>query len=316
MNFTSNQTRVPVLDLSSYQEQFFNEPGEPELVSLAGPGYSAFEILRIADGTRTCRNLSQPNRIDFYLLVLINEGQGIYNFGADQYYITADTLCLVSPYTLMSWNSQTDRQKGYGFAFSEEFFHHGLENKHGLQDLSLFGASDHLVIRLSPELTAYYISLMDDMAAEADTGSEFSEDIVRTMLHLLLKKIRAGFSTDRRLVSPAHPAEVRLTKAFLRLCQKEFSLLAAGKIDKLSTLPELSVLLNVTQNHMNDTVKKITGRSAGQHIQQLLVTEAASLLSQSVLSISEIAYRLGFNDPSYFSRFYKKQTGISPSAYR
>ncbi len=74
--------------------------------------------------------------------------------------------------------------------------------------------------------------------------------------------------------------------------------------------------LGVSQNYLNDTVKSVTGKSAGQLIHNQVLKQAKMCLSHSNLDIAEIGYRLGFEDPSYFSRFFKKHSGYSPSVFR
>jgi AraC family transcriptional activator of pobA len=84
-------------------------------------------------------------------------------------------------------------------------------------------------------------------------------------------------------------------------------------------IPELASYadrLHVSTNHMNDIIKSLTGKAVGRHLQQLLADQATLLLKQTSWSIGEISQTLGYDDPSYFARFYKKQTGITPSALR
>lgn len=74
--------------------------------------------------------------------------------------------------------------------------------------------------------------------------------------------------------------------------------------------------IHVSPNHLNKVIKTETGKSASEVINQICILEAKVLLIQTALDIHEIAYELGFNDPSYFSRFFKNQTDVSPTNYR
>ncbi len=75
-------------------------------------------------------------------------------------------------------------------------------------------------------------------------------------------------------------------------------------------------LLHVSANHLNKIVKKETGKTALAIIHNICLLEAKVLLHQTDLNISQVAYELGFEDTSYFGRFFKKYTDLSPSAYR
>ena len=79
---------------------------------------------------------------------------------------------------------------------------------------------------------------------------------------------------------------------------------------------EYAELLNVTPNHLSETIKKITGKTAGEVIHQRLILEAKRRLLHSSISAKELAYALNFNDPSYFSRFFKANTDLSPEGFR
>ena len=74
--------------------------------------------------------------------------------------------------------------------------------------------------------------------------------------------------------------------------------------------------LGVTVNHLNKTVKAATGYTPGQLIRQEIVLEAKRLMQHTDLTATEIGYRLAFDDPSYFGRFFKREVGVSPGQFR
>ena len=82
------------------------------------------------------------------------------------------------------------------------------------------------------------------------------------------------------------------------------------------SIQEYAVQLNITSVHLNRICKTITGKSASQIINDFLILEAEKFLKQTDDNISEIAYRLNFEDPAYFSRFFHKQVGLSPKQFR
>jgi AraC-like DNA-binding protein len=82
------------------------------------------------------------------------------------------------------------------------------------------------------------------------------------------------------------------------------------------TLADYARELGVTANHLNDVVRRETKQSAGSLIRRRRLLDAKRLLSHSTLSVSEVGYGLGFQDPSYFSRFFRKSTGLAPAAFR
>jgi AraC-like DNA-binding protein len=82
------------------------------------------------------------------------------------------------------------------------------------------------------------------------------------------------------------------------------------------TLEPYAHELGVTVNYLNDVVRKETGQSAGEHVRLRRLLDAKRLLLHSMLSVSEIGYQLGFVDPSYFSRFFKRYENVTPAEFR
>lgn len=75
-------------------------------------------------------------------------------------------------------------------------------------------------------------------------------------------------------------------------------------------------LMATTPGHLNDTVKKMTGKTAGSIIHERVLLEAKRLLYHSYLSIKEISIQLNFEDPSYFNRFFRTHAGSTSEQFR
>ncbi len=97
---------------------------------------------------------------------------------------------------------------------------------------------------------------------------------------------------------------------------KKYTDLLDTYIEKEQNIEFYAQQLKITPNHLNKSVKSVTGKTAITLLNEIRLSEIKSRLKNTNLSISEIAYCLGFEDQSYFSRFFKKKTGISPIAFR
>jgi len=97
---------------------------------------------------------------------------------------------------------------------------------------------------------------------------------------------------------------------------KQYNDLLASHIEKEQNLDFYAGILRITPNHLNKSVKSVTGKTALALLNETRLMEVKSRLKNTDLSICEIAYQLGFDDPSYFSRFFRKATGCSPAAFR
>jgi AraC-like DNA-binding protein len=84
----------------------------------------------------------------------------------------------------------------------------------------------------------------------------------------------------------------------------------------IPTVQYLSEQLNISASYLSDMLRSLTGQNAQQHIHNKLVEKAKEILSTSHLSVSEVAYQLGFEHPQSFSRLFKTKTKQSPMEFR
>ncbi|AHF94774.1 hypothetical protein OPIT5_26475 [Opitutaceae bacterium TAV5] len=88
------------------------------------------------------------------------------------------------------------------------------------------------------------------------------------------------------------------------------------QILKVQTVGEYAARLHVSPDRLSEAVREATGHPAGELIRQRQLLEARRLLAHTTRSVSEIAYALNFQDPAYFSRFFRRLTGQSPGEFR
>lgn len=97
---------------------------------------------------------------------------------------------------------------------------------------------------------------------------------------------------------------------------EKFNFLVKNQFKKSRKVKDYADLIHISPNHLNKVIRMETGKSASDIINEICILEAKVLLGQTTLNIDEIAGELGFDDTSYFSRFFKKHANISPTAYR
>lgn len=96
----------------------------------------------------------------------------------------------------------------------------------------------------------------------------------------------------------------------------KFLELVRATFDTNYTIAQYAEQLQTTEQKLNEQAKTFTGKTAQMVVHGLIASEAKRLLTYESLSVKEVAFRLGFNDPFYFSNYFKKHTGVSPTAYR
>jgi YesN/AraC family two-component response regulator len=90
----------------------------------------------------------------------------------------------------------------------------------------------------------------------------------------------------------------------------------SNEVEKLPSIQYFADKIHLSPHYLSDLLKKETGRSAKDHINDFVIERAKNMLLGSTESISEIAYSLGFNYPHYFTRLFKSKTGQTPMQYR
>jgi AraC-like DNA-binding protein len=111
-------------------------------------------------------------------------------------------------------------------------------------------------------------------------------------------------------------AASRLTSVFLELLERQFPIESPQQSLRLRTAQDYAASLNVHVNYLNRAVKSVTGKSTSNHISERITSEARAILQHTDWNISDIAYALGFEYPSYFNNFFKKITGTNPTNFR
>jgi len=150
--------------------------------------------------------------------------------------------------------------------------------------------------------------ISESIEQELLEDSSQQEMVLRAWLSLLLATILRFISTNTEDIKRQGHSNHQYFKRFQKSIKQSKD---ANKLIK-----SYAAELQITPTHLNRICKEVVGKSASQVIQGYIILEAKMQLKYSNQTISEISYLLKFNHPAYFSRFFKKHTGLSPKAYR
>jgi AraC family transcriptional activator of pobA len=251
--------------------------------------------------------VTYPHRHDFYEILFLTKGRGKHTIDLKQYEIRPNSIFFLSPGQIHSLELSDDIY-GYIFLFTSEFYHLNKQDKNKLLEFSFF-------YNISSENPPLYLNapkdvqLMADLFTQAcnENKNDFndSQDLIRSLLDIILIKCQRLY--------PSNPKE-KANKG--RLMVKKFKQLIEEKYMDNHSVKHYAGLLSITQNHLSETVKDITGRTPLDLINEKMILEIKRMLLHSELNISEIAYHLNFEDQSYFSKYFKKNTGLTPIEFR
>ncbi len=249
-----------------------------------------------------------PHRHDYYAIVLIEKGKGVHYVDFHKYDLENQTVYFILP-GQMHQLIPSEEPKGWVLAFTDEFLVTNSISDKLINDIYLFndyGQSPPLP--LNQTQMAVYKSLIEQMKHFSASLVNYTNDALGSLMKLFLIQSNNHCS----LVKENNPQFVETTNHLLR----SFKQLLNEHYIKKHKVSDYADMLAVTADYLNKTVKNITGKTAKEHIQSKLATEAKRSLIFSNLSGKELAYELGFDESAHFNNFFKKTTGFTPTEFK
>jgi len=252
------------------------------------------------------------NRRDFYKISLsLGSGRLIYaHKGID---IDRPALIFSNPMIPYAWEAISAQQGGFFCLFTEEFLR-GTDRDLVLQDSPLFKLGADPVFFVDASQQAYISTLFQTMLREFTSDYVHKFDLLRNHVHLLLHEAMKMQPSGRSFNH--QNASSRIASLFLELLARQFPVDSPQYALKLRTAHDYAKQLSVHVNHLNRAVKEVTGKTTTEHLTERIISEAKALLKHTNWSVNEIAYSLGYEYPTYFNNFFKKQTGLTPNSLR
>ena len=252
------------------------------------------------------------SRKDFYK-INITTGRFIFNY-ADRSFETSDSfLFFGNPRIPYSCEALSSVHHGFTCLFTEEFLRIG-ERSESLQQSPLFRLGGTPILPVRKKDIKTITEIFGRMLVEQSSDYAFKDELIRNYINLIIHE-------SLKIEPPANPhqprtAAERITSVFLELLERQFPIENMDRPLELKTAKVFAESLFVHVNYLNASVKEITGKSTTSHIADRIITEAKALLQHTDWSISQIAYSLGFEYPTYFNNFFKKKTGMIPKDIR
>ena len=278
------------------------------ICNLLGADQCATEFLisRISDFREKHRELGLPHRHDFFQIALFTAGGGEHLIDFEQFPVVPNEGYALGPGQVHSWNFEPETE-GFVLNFNESFFTAICHNSNFVREFPLFNSlSDSPAKVLEAECCGDVHNLLEKMLKEFRSDSDFKQEMLRGMLLQLLVMLSRQLPLQPQPGVTSH--QLSVLRNFEQLIEQNF-------LEK--RLPrDYASLLFITPNHLNAIVNAVAGKPAGELIRDRVVLEAKRLLVNSDHNISEVAARLNFEDNAYFTRFFKKYTGMAPEAFR
>jgi len=258
----------------------------------------------------SCQGKAPYSRRD-YCKVTLMRGTGLVEYADKRFRVDRPAILFSTPKVPYLWIPDEGAQLGWFCIFNEAF---ARQQDELLSKLPMFQVGTDKLFYLDEKTENEVAFFFEKMMEENAENYSYKQDLLRSYLHLIIHKVlkmepAAAHGTQ-------HNASERIASLFLELLERQFPIDSQHNQLKLKSAKAFADQLSVHTNHLNRAVKDVTGETTTTHIAKRIVLEANDLLRHSNWPISEIAYCLGFEYPTYFNNFYKKHTGVTPRDVR
>ncbi|MCO4292396.1 AraC family transcriptional regulator [Solitalea sp. MAHUQ-68] len=260
-----------------------------------------------ADYLKKHPNLHRAHGHTFYHLVLFTKGSGFHTIDFERFKVEVGQIYFMVPGQVHGWQFEGEMD-GFVVNFSEELFHSFLRDERYLGRFNFWrGITGENILTLTATELKEAGEMLSALVTETSAVKPFSKDKVRLLLLSLFILVAR---------SENYPTEANESvKPNLQLLYK-FRDLVNEKFKSLKLPKDYAEQLHVSANHLNAVCTELLGKSAGEVIRERILLEAKRKLVNLDESISTIAYSLGFSDNSYFTKFFKKYTGMTPEEFK
>jgi AraC family transcriptional activator of pobA len=243
---------------------------------------------------------------EWYHLIYVNKGNGSCKVDFKEMCVSPTQLFFVRPGQVVTLKVST-HCKGICIGFSEVFCQEQVHTQAGCKGI-LFQPPDHLpMIQIPSKQLGEFNGFLEAMRKELTVSAVGQKEMLATYLRLLLISASRIKSTSIRS-EVLSDADFELKTRFTELVEEHYK--------SLHSVSDYAKMLGISSKSISKRFHQLHAGKPSDIIKNRIVLEAKRLLSFSDLSVKEIGFELGFNDPGYFSRFFKKAVTISPIHYR
>lgn len=248
--------------------------------------------------------VEEPHRHDSYLMVFFTNGSGIHEIDFDSFKIKSGSLFVLQPGQMHHWSLSEDIE-GFVIIFSQELYNLYFGQKK-INDYNFYNSIlNRPEVDFKTEEIAKILPYFDLLIQENSENNKLQLDKMLNLLDCIHIEIARKYGET--FSHQTHSYNIKIS-AFEVLLEEHF---------RTQKLPSFyAEKLNITLKHLNRICNEILQKTATEVIMDRLILEIKRMLIDKQLAVNEVAYAVGYEDYSYFSRVFKKQTGLSPTEFR
>jgi AraC-like DNA-binding protein len=248
---------------------------------------------------------AQPHALAFHDVLLVTRGRGRFHLDGESYRVAPGTVVFSRPGELRRLD--VAGLDGACLFFTEEFVTAFFRDARFLDQFPYFRPGRRsAALVLGPSERRLFLRRFAVMQAEIASLKEDAPDALRAELYELLVLLGRWYAARHGRAPLAAPGGV--VERFCALVERDYA--------RRHRVADYADALGVSPNHLNALCRRQIRQTAGARVRARLALEARRLLLHGSLGVAEIAFRLGFADPAYFARFFRREVGRPPARYR
>lgn len=244
--------------------------------------------------------VASPHKHDFYLIVLFTKGSGAHEIDFKAYDIKPGTIFMMTPGQMHNWKLSKDID-GYVFFHTKDFYDRGYTAA-SILDYPFFNSiHNQPLIRLKKKAFEKLTTLFKEIAEEYHHTDILKFEKLHALISLVYIELSRHYLPTTKIENETYLLKLRKLEEFIDMYFKS------------KKYPhEYAGLMNLSEKHLNRISKECLNKTTSDLIAERIVLEAKRLLIHSKHTVTEVATELGYDDNSYFSRFFKKNSGETP----
>lgn len=282
------------------------------LLGIPGPAHPLITLLDTRDERINLSRLPVSYVTTLYKISFIEKLGGKFRYGQGYYDFDEGSMVFTAPNQVVGSTAIYKGNEGYSLIFHQDFLQ-GYPLAAKIKQYGFFSYASNEALHLSEQERTTVSSIFNIIQEELHNRiDDFSHEVVIAQIELLLSYAKRFY---KRQFITRQAATSDLLQQFEELLNAYFSE-EKPAYNGGPTVQYLAQQLNYTPNYLSDMLRSLTGLNAQQHIHEKLIEKSKELLSTTKLTVSEVAYQLGFEHSQSFSRLFKNKTGQSPVEFR
>ena len=271
-------------------------------ISMNDSGF--FVVRRLDMRGRKVEMPSAPVRSPIHCFFFVTRGEVLITIGEESYFFK-ENECAVIPAGQLFSVQYYDDCTGFMGGFHTNFLNTDNEGKNLLHTFGFLRQWGSHKLLFDTLQGGYVANIFERLCAENEMGK--NSDIIKAYLNAFLVEVDIVFQKSR-MPEDSFNLENRLCNNFIELVFEE--------CNHSIPIADYAGKLNITSPHLHRIIKRFTGKTPLTWINEAVILEAKKLLCHTMMTVNDISAKVGINDPSYFSRLFKKHSGFTPGAFR